>query len=366
MSETRTVSAAQAKKAILAAFKNQRPAFLWGPPGIGKSEVVAQVTRELGGHMIDLRLSQIEPTELIGIPFYNKDTGKMDWAPPVQMPDEELASKYPIVVMLFDELNTGSPAIQSASYQLFLDRRIGKFPLPDNVVTIAAGNRENDKGVTYRMPSPLSNRFVHLEMRPDFDSWEAWAISAGIHKDVIAYLTFSKKDLYDFDSRSASRAFATPRSWKFTSDFLHDDSIDEDTLINLISGTIGEGLALKFMAYRKMSDKLPNAVDVLNGTVTTLETSEISAQYSLVVSMCYEMKQSYDSDRKLFGTQFNNFLTFSMANFETELVIMASRLALKTHEFDIRNSVDPKIFKEFTDRYGKYIQKVNDTGGKGR
>lgn len=360
MTDTRTVTAQQARTAIITSFKAKRPVFLWGPPGIGKSEVVENITNELGGFMIDLRVGQLgDPTDIKGIPYFNKELGLMDWAPPVELPSEELAAQYPVVVLFLDELNTGSPSVQAACYQLILNRRIGKYRLPDNVVLVAAGNRESDKGVTYRMPAPLSNRFVHLEMRVDFDSWETWAVANDVHRDVVSYLTFAKQDLYDFDPRSASRAFGTPRTWTFVSDFLRDDSIDNDTLINLVSGTVGEGLALKFMAHRKLAGKLPNATDVLSGKVTELKVKEISAQYSLVVSMCYEMKTSYETDRKVFGEQFNNFLRFVMANFETELVVMASRLALKTHQFDIRPHVDLDLFKEFNEKFGKYVQRAN-------
>ncbi|MFZ4600297.1 MAG: AAA family ATPase, partial [Terrimicrobiaceae bacterium] len=80
MSDTRTVTSVQARKSLLKAFSKKRPLFLWGPPGIGKSELVADIAAELGGHMIDLRLGQMEPTDIRGIPFYNKDSGKMDWA----------------------------------------------------------------------------------------------------------------------------------------------------------------------------------------------------------------------------------------------------------------------------------------------
>ena len=148
MSESRTVTALQAKKSLLKAFKVKRPLFLWGPPGIGKSELVEGIARDLGGLMIDLRLGQMEPTDIRGIPFYNKDIGKMDWAPPVELPDEEMSKDYPIVILFLDELNSAAPSVQSAAYQLILNRRIGKYRLPDNVVMVAAGNRESDKGVT--------------------------------------------------------------------------------------------------------------------------------------------------------------------------------------------------------------------------
>ena len=218
ISDNLTITSVQARKAMLTAFKAKRPIFLWGPPGIGKSEVVAEIAEELGGAIIDLRMAQMEPTDIRGIPYFNKDINKMDWAEPVDLPSEEFAKQYPIVVLFLDEMNSAPPAVQAAGYQLILNRRVGKYFLPDNVVIVAAGNRDSDKGVTYRMPMPLANRFVHLEMRPDFTSWQNWAVNKGIHKDVVGYLSFAKNDIYDFDAKSSSRAFATPRSWCFVSD----------------------------------------------------------------------------------------------------------------------------------------------------
>ena len=355
MSESRTVTALQAKKSLLKAFKVQRPLFLWGPPGIGKSELVEGIANELGGLMIDLRLGQMEPTDIRGIPFYNKDSGKMDWAPPVELPDEETAGQYPIVVLFLDELNSAAPSVQSAAYQLILNRRIGKYRLPDNVVMVAAGNRESDKGVTYRMPTPLANRFIHQEMKVDFASWQEWAVNNRIHKDVVGYLSFAKQDLYDFDAKSASRAFATPRSWTFVSQLL-DDNDDDDTTMNLIAGTVGEGLAVKFMAHKKVAGKMPNPADILSGKVKDLQVKEVSAMYSLVISMCYELKGAIENkvEDKKFHEMADNFLGYMMKNFETELTVMGARIALTTYDLPFLPT-KLKNFDEFHQRYGKYI-----------
>jgi len=357
ISDNFTVTSTQARKAMLKAFKAKRPVFLWGPPGIGKSEVVSEITDELGGLMIDLRMAQMEPTDLRGIPYYNKDNGRMDWAPPVDLPDTELASQYPVIVLFLDEMNSAPPAVQAAGYQLVLNRRVGKYTLPDNVVIVAAGNRESDKGVTYRMPMPLANRFLHLEMRADFASWQNWAVNAGIHTDVVGYLSFAKNDLYDFDSKSASRAFATPRSWTFVSQLLEDESdTDNDTLFNLIAGAVGEGLAVKFMAHRKVSSKMPNPTDILSGKVKDLNVKEISAMYSLTTSMCYELRDAIENrvDMKKFHTMCDNFFSYMMSNFETELVVMGAKVALKTFKLPIEPS-QLKNFDEFHKKYGKYI-----------
>lgn len=357
-----TVTAQQARKAILVAFKSKRPIFLWGPPGIGKSDVVQEITNELGGHMIDLRMAQMEPTDIRGIPYFNKDNGKMDWAPPIDLPDEELASQYPVVVLFLDEMNSAAPSVQAAGYQLILNRRVGKYKLPDNVVIVAAGNRESDKGVTYRMPMPLANRFLHVEMRSDFNTWQTWAVTHNVHQDVVSYLSFAKNDLYNFDSKSSSRAFPTPRSWVFVSELLSQEhDTDNDTLFTLVAGAVGEGLAAKFAAHRKISAKLPNPTDILTGKVTDLEIKEVSAMYSLTISMCYEMKDIVDNKRmksKEIDQMFDNFLAYIMKNFETELVILGAKIAIQTYKLDF-DGTRLKHFDEFHKKFGKYILAAN-------
>jgi len=359
--ENRTVTAVGARRAVMKCFAKKRPMFLWGPPGIGKSEVVAQITAELGGFMIDLRLGQMDPTDIRGIPFFNREAGKMDWAPPIDLPDAELASQYPIVVLFMDEMNSAAPAVQAAAYQLVLNRRIGKYILPDNVVMVAAGNRESDKGVTYRMPTPLANRFVHVEMRADFAVWQDWAVTNGIHKDVVGYLSFAKQDLYDFDAKSSSRAFATPRSWVFVSELLEDEDLDDATATDLIAGTIGEGLAVKFQAHRKISGRLPKPEDILSGKEKELQVKEVSAMYSLVISLCYELKDALEVrrvDQKEFHAMADNFFGYMMKNFETELVVMGARIALTTYNLPFQPT-KLKNFDQFHQRYGKYILQAN-------
>ncbi len=355
MSDSRTVTASQARKSLLNAFRVKRPLFLWGPPGIGKSELVEGIAKELGGLMIDLRLGQMEPTDIRGIPFYNKDKNIMEYAPPGDLPDEETASQYPIVVLFLDEMNSAPASVQAAAYQLILNRRIGKYKLPDNVVMVAAGNRESDKGVTYRMPTPLANRFIHQEMKVDFASWQEWAVMNKVHKDVVGYLSFAKQDLYDFDAKSASRAFATPRSWSFVSQLL-DDGVDDETLTNLIAGTVGEGLAVKFMSHRKVASRMPNPKDILEGKVKDLQVKEVSAMYSLVISMCYELKAAVETkvEDKKFHEMADNFLGYMMKNFETELTVMGARIALTTYDLPFLPT-KLKNFDEFHQRFGKYI-----------
>jgi hypothetical protein len=351
---TRTVSPNKAKKSIIRAFKKKRPIFLWGPPGIGKSDIIGQITNSLSKpHLIDIRLSLWEPTDIKGIPYFDSNSGTMVWAPPGELPTQEFAAQFDNIVLFLDEMNSAAPAVQAAAYQLILNRRVGQYKLPDNVLIVAAGNRDADKGVTYRMPAPLANRFVHLELTVDFDDWFAWAVANDIHRDVVGYLTFSKKDLYDFDPKSSSRSFATPRSWSFVSELLEDDD-DESTTTDLVSGAVGEGLAVKFSAHRKVASSMPNPTDILDGKVKELKTKEISAMYSLTVSLCYELKEASDKNDKKFDAKVNNFLRFAMDNFDTELVVMGIKLALTQYGLPI-DPDEVECFDEFHERYGRYI-----------
>jgi hypothetical protein len=282
----------------------------------------------------------------------------MVWGAPSELPSEEFAAQYDHITLFLDEMNSAAPSVQAAAYQLILNRRVGTYKLPDNVSVVAAGNREADKGVTYRMPAPLANRFIHLELAVSFDDWFSWAIDNNQHTDVVGYLTFAKKDLYDFDPRSSSRSFATPRSWSFVSELIEDD-LDETTTTDLVAGSVGEGLAVKFMAHRKVASNMPNPSDILAGKVKEMRTKEISAMYSLTVSLCYELKEASDKNDKKFDDKVNNFLRFAMDNFDTELVVMGIKLALTQYSLPI-DPDEVECFDEFHERYGKYIKAAQE------
>ena len=355
MSKAQDISVRQcgpkaAKKAIRKSIQVRRPVFLWGPPGIGKSDLVKQIGDEAGREVIDVRLALWEPTDIKGIPYYNADLGKMVWAPPAELPTDADST----AIIFLDELNSAPPAVQAAAYQLILNRRVGTYHLPKGVDVVAAGNREGDRGVTYRMPAPLANRFVHLEAKVDFDDWQDWATLNKIHPDVVGYVGFAKQDLYDFDPKSASKSFATPRSWSFVSDLLSDNDIDNDTLATLIAGAVGDGLSNKFMAHRKIAGKLPKAEDILDGKVKDLQIKEVSAMYSLTVSLCYELKDRAEKKAKGWDGMADNFFAYMMANFPTELVVMGAKTALTNYDLPL-DATKMKSFDEFHKRFGKYV-----------
>jgi predicted AAA+ superfamily ATPase len=368
--------------------KKRRGLFIWGAPGIAKSSVVEQVADELNYKLIDIRLTQMEPTDLRGIPVPFKDETQnnkayVEWAVPSMLPKREagldkdgkpirtskvtddMGHEYDGAIILLDELPNAAPSVQAGSYQLVLDGALGEYIVPDNVVVMAAGNRETDKGATFKMPTPLQNRFTHIEMRVDFEDFQTFALTTSFHQAVVGYLTAFKHELFQFEATSASRGFPTPRSWEAVSDILRDDpNLPEAVTMALVAGAVGDGIAVKFLEYRKNAASLPASSDILDGKVTDLKKgADISLMYALTTALCYELKDRYDKsaskgakpdEKKKFSSNVDNFLGFMMKNFQSEMVIMGSRTALAI----FRIQFDPsgmKNWDEFSDKYQDLI-----------
>ena len=359
--------------------KVRRGLFLWGGPGIAKSSLVKQIAKAMNFLVIDIRLTQMDPTDLRGIPVpTDGENGEVvvQWAIPEMLPrmekgsttarivDKVTGNVYDGAILLLDELPNAAPSVQAGSYQLVLDGQLGEYLVPDNVVVLAAGNRETDKGSTFKMPTPLMNRFSHIEVRPDFDDWQTYALSVGFDKDVVGYLTAFKHELYDFDPNSASKGFATPRSWEAISDIKRGNpNLPEMVKLGLYSGTIGDGIAVKFMEYTKNAAQLPSSEDILDGKVKKLANKETSLMYALTTAMCYELKDRFEKvkteaktseKRKEFDKSTDNFLGFMMDNFQPEMIIMGARSALALYKIQM-NPPNLKNWSTFAKDYQALI-----------
>ena len=254
----------------------KQPVFLWGPPGVGKSQVVCEVAKNMGYALKDIRAVLLDPVDLRGIPRITPD-GVTQWCAPSFLPRENDGGNG---ILFLDELNAAPPLVQAACYQLILDRRIGEYVLPDGWAVIAAGNREGDRAVTHRMPTALSNRMVHLEFDVSNEDWQRWAVAAGIRPEVRAFLQFRPKLLHDFDPRSASRAFASPRSWSFVSSIL-EAKPDEGVEYDLFRGAVGDGAAAEFMGFLQVWRDLPSVDGIVEDPLNSPVPADPAALYAV-------------------------------------------------------------------------------------
>lgn len=255
------------------------PVMLWGPPGVGKSQMVAQSARRHGVPVIDVRLSQLEPSDLRGIPFRAGDT--VEWAVPAMLPD--IKRHGPAGVLFLDEITSAPPSVSAAAYQLILDRRLGEYEVPTGWAIFAAGNRQGDRGVTYTMPAPLANRFSHFEVEVNLDDWVTWAYGSGIDERVIAFLRFRPDLLFDFDPAHNPVAFPSPRSWEFAHRALQKFA-DTPVLLGALQACVGPAAGIELHAFIENLENLPDIDAILRGDETPVP-KEIDLQYAVASAL---------------------------------------------------------------------------------
>jgi hypothetical protein len=436
--------------ALLAAALAQIPTFVWGPPGVGKSSILQQIATRQRMAFIDVRLSQMDPTDVRGMPYKIEEDGQtigVDWSPPLMFPKNldktgyrnieaietfiSLGSLNPVgsngihyikepeytvrsltdgataeivetgptgltvklvdasgklvagrvayhavgeaeAIIAFEEMNSAPPSVLAACYQIILDRRVGGYILPDKVSQFAMGNRETDKGVTFKMPTPLLNRFDHLELKENFDDWQNWAITAKVHSDVVGFLTAFPGKMFQFSPGTASRGFPTPRSWVMVSNILV--ALDEGRIIltpeqlrGMIYGAIGDAVGVEFFAHREIAADLPSPDEILDGRVTVLPTIDAAKKtglsYSLTTSILYRLRdlndrliqqgiheRSEQKERLEWFAKVDRYIRFAKDAFKPEVNIMTIRTALQGHALPI-NGQRCQEWKGFVAKY---------------
>jgi len=256
------------------------PVMLWGPPGVGKSDMIRQTAERHDVPVIDIRLSQMEPSDLRGIPFRNAEN--VEWAVPAILPDAQRHGEQGILFL--DEITSAPPSVSAAAYQLILDRRLGEYQVPDGWAIFAAGNRQGDRGVTYTMPAPLANRFSHFDVDAHLDDWVAWAYQHGIDERVIAFLRFRPELLFDFDPAHNPVAFPSPRSWEFAHRSLQKFGDNPDLLQGTLQACVGPAAGIELTAFVNSLDKMPDLDDIVAGKEVPVPT-EIDLQYAVAAAL---------------------------------------------------------------------------------
>lgn len=284
-----TMKPSEVASGLSVLIKLSRAGFVWGGPGVGKSQLTHQLGATLNRRVIDYRALLRDPIDLRGIPVPNMENLTTVWLPPAEFPQDGEG------IFFMDELNAAPPLVQAACYQLVLDRKVGEYTLPDGWAIVAAGNRETDRAVTNRMPSPLANRFVHLNFEPNFEpDWKVWAFDNDIAPEIIAYHDWKDGTmLYAFDPAKNEKAFPTPRSWEVASDILKSNG--STYAFPLMAGTVGPGAASELMGFVKIYRSLPDPRQVIANPTKAKVPSEPDVMYALcgaLTSLC---------DKKTFG-----------------------------------------------------------------
>ncbi|MBX2869061.1 MAG: MoxR family ATPase [Acidiferrobacterales bacterium] len=291
------------------------PVMVWGPPGVGKSQLVAEVAEGQNVPLIDIRLSQLEPSDLRGIPF--RVESHVQWAIPRMLPDADKHGESGILFL--DEITSAAPAVSAAAYQLILDRCLGEYQIPQGWVIYAAGNRQGDRGVTYSMPAPLANRFTHYEFDVNVDDWVLWAHRHHIDERVIAFLRFRPELLFDFDPALDPVAFPTPRSWEFTHRALQKFEQDSVIMANAIQACVGNAAGIELAAFIENLTNLGDMDAIVEGASVPVPES-IDLQYAMasaLVGRAVKIVERDPTDKRL-----GNILAYASQFPQREMGVM--------------------------------------------
>ena len=255
--------------------------MIWGGPGIGKSEIPAQIAEESGVKLLDFRANLFDPVDVRGIPYLAKmkETVKhfTRWAVPDVFPIVDRDGEEGI--FLIDELPTAPAATQNAFLQLLITREVGNYKIPDGWSIIAAGNRLTDAAAVYQMPSPVRNRLAHYELEADLGDWVEWAVSNGVHTSVVYFIRYRPNLLYNFNPEDY--AFPTPRSWSYVDKRLKLPKIDEESLFYGVSALVGDGAAGEYIAFRQIYTELPDIDHLIDNPHTYKVDDNPAVMYAL-------------------------------------------------------------------------------------
>lgn len=280
----------------------------------------------------DFRAALRDAVDIMGLPYV------LDWMPP-DAPSHAgehalKATAYALPaglprdgegILFLDEMNSAPAQTQAALYQLVLDRRVGDYRLPDGWRIVAAGNRQNDRGVVHRMPDPLVDRFVHVDYEVHLDDWCAWALAAEVRPEVVAFVRFRPGLLHNHDTTRACHAFSTPRGWADVSLMLDTPVIESE----LIRGRVGDGAASEFIAFLKLYRNMISPDEIIRAPRKAAVPENVGTLYALAEALA--RRASVDNVSavltyaKRIPTEYAQALVSSMTRISPELC--------NTHEY---------------------------------
>lgn len=260
-----------------------------GSPGIGKSQIVAQIAKEYGLKLIDLRLSQCDPTDLAGFPQIDVARQKAGYLPMDTFPleGETPPAGYNGWLLFFDEANSAPKAVQAAAYKVILDRMIGQRSLHKNCALVAAGNLETDGAIVEEMSTALQSRLAHIELTVDADSWVEWAQNNDVHHMITSFIQFKPGQLYTFKPDHTDKTYACPRTWEFANRVMKVTEEGSPNRLPMLAGTLSEGVAREFLTFVKIFADLPKMAAIVAAPETIKVPNEPSILYALTGSLAH-------------------------------------------------------------------------------
>lgn len=294
-----TVKISQAIRMVTKLIKAKKVPMIHGSPGLGKSAIVKQIAAEYNLCLIDLRLSQCDPTDLLGLPFFTpaKDgkPARAGYVPmdtfPIEgdtLPINPLTKQpYNGWLLFLDEFNSASVAVQSAAYKVVLDHMVGKYHLHSKVAIVCAGNLDTDGAIVEQMSTAMQSRIVHINLEVCPKEWSAHATKMKFDHRIISFVEYKPGLVYTFKPDHCDRTYAAPRTWEFVHDYLAQNDVKDVDTLPSIAGMITEGVAREFLLFCDIFQNLPTIHDIVTAPDQIRVSNEPSILFAITGSMAH-------------------------------------------------------------------------------
>lgn len=322
-----------------ASAKTVPPLLIHGSPGCGKSTIVRSICEDLKIDFIDVRLAQLEPCDIRGLPVPNKELKQMDWFVNGTWPRKENGKG----IIFLDEITAADRSIQVAAYELVLDRRLGDmYKVPDGYLIIAAGNTVTDRAVATTMSSALANRFMHVELQANQEDWLTWARHHDIHPSVVGFIQYKPDALFKMDDENLERGWPSPRAWERVSQMCHSVN-DKNLLRKMVYGLVGNGYGAEFMAFFDLNSEFDNILDIMKNPKSVIKIpEEADRKFALCSAMVYLLWRG--KDEKDEAARITGFYRICL-ELSSDFASMALLAAMEGNDKEMKEEYSDKLIE---------------------
>ncbi len=284
-------------------IEKQRPIFLIGPPGVGKTAIVNQVAAELRIGFNAYSMTHHTRQSALGLPFIVHKGYKGEEYPVTEYTMSEIVSDtyeyieagYENGILFLDELNCVSETLSPVMLQLLQQKKFGKHSIPQGWVIVAAGNPPQYNNSVHEMDIVTWDRIKRIDVEEDWKTWKEYAIQTGVHPAIISYLETKPEYFYSLETTPEGKRFVTARGWDDLSSIIRSyerlkNPVDKDLIVQYVQNSkIASDFSNYYDLYKRYKDDYKIEA-ILDGQYTDQEYKSVisrasRASFDIVVSI---------------------------------------------------------------------------------
>ncbi|MBD5383387.1 MAG: AAA domain-containing protein [Ruminococcaceae bacterium] len=210
-------------------IEKQRPIFLMGAPGIGKTAIMEQIAEEMKIGLVSYSMTHHTRQSALGLPFIvRKNYGGKEYSVSEYTMSEIIASVYDMIeftgvtegILFLDEINCVSETLAPAMLQFLQYKTFGRHRVPDGWIVVTAGNPPEYNNSVREFDIVTWDRLKRIDVEANYDAWKEYAYTKGIHAAIVTYLDIKRDDFYKIETTVDGKSFATARGWSDLSEMI--------------------------------------------------------------------------------------------------------------------------------------------------